>query len=122
MEERPMADLLMDMIRRRDERIAEVDKYLPKTLDTLSSRGPVQLENGNAMRLVEKGDHIKQGWDVAHENWIVVVETKRGDKHYFKIPVYYNSWDDGSLDAWEHDGAIVEVNKVPVTTYKWEEV
>ena len=121
------SEVLLDLIKRRDETIRDLDRYLPNTIRTVMDSGTVTLFEGITMRIIERTPHPRNtdysGWydDTRKED--IVLAVKDGDvEEYFRTEVEYDSWDNGEPDEWVFRSKLEKVEKVAVEKYVWKVV
>ena len=102
----------------------------------LFEQKPVKLFDGSLVTFAEQIDYYSADYDGSradlNDGWhssnyatgrTIVVQCSNGtDATYFRLTGYDDSWDNGKPDIWVLSEPIVEVTKVPVDKYKWEEV
>jgi len=107
-------ETLRSEIEDRDDRISQIDSFLPKTLESLIDHQIVTLKSGPVYR-EEWVEIPADSWSYTRTGELII----RFNDQYFKLDVRFDSWDEY---AWCLRGSINEVRKVPVQRMTWEEI
>lgn len=115
------------LIEKRDETVRDLGRFLPTTIKSLLDGQKVTLFDGI---VVSKIDEEFKGRRDTNNDWytedldrreLVLSVVDNDVEQFFKMEVYYDSWDNGVPDEWKIDET-VEVQKVPVQKFVWKEV
>lgn len=116
------ADLLRREINHRDERVKDIDGFLPNTLSSLEEHKMIKIPQGFiwCQEFVDTQEDDSWGSTTRQAEMVIrFTPHGEGDDQYFKLDLKFDSWEDRE---WYIYGDIKEVRQVPVQRMIWEEV
>lgn len=115
------------LIEKRDETVRDLGRFLPSTISSLLDGQKVTLFDGIVVSKIDEEFKARggpsNGWyaEDLDRRELVLSVVDNDVEQFFKMGVYYDSWDNGDPDEWKIDET-VEVQKVPVQKFVWKEV